>query len=85
VPVDKVLIVYALTGILQAMGVSFVGFTEIVMSSSYSLLGIPLAVSLSATLLTRVVTLWFKLIVGYVAFQWAGIEILLDRKPTGAR
>jgi uncharacterized protein (TIRG00374 family) len=85
VPVDKVLIVYALTGILQAMGVSFVGFTEIVMSSSYSVLGIPLAVSLSVTLLTRVVTLWFKLIVGYVAFQWAGVEILLGRKPTGAR
>jgi len=83
--VDKVLIVYALTGILQSMGVSFVGFTEIVMSSSYSVLGVPLAVSLSATLLTRVVTLWFELIVSYIAFQWAGVEILLGRKPTGAQ
>jgi uncharacterized protein (TIRG00374 family) len=83
VPVDKVLIVYALTGSLQAMGISFVGFTEIVISSSYTVLGIPPAVSLAATLLTRVVTLWFKLVVAYVAFQWAGVEILLNRKPTG--
>ena len=82
VPVDKVLIVYALTGSLQVMGISFVGFTEIIMSSSYTVLGIVPAVSLSVTLLTRVITLWFKLIVSYFAFQWAGVEILLDRKPT---
>ena len=83
--VDKVLIVYALTGSMQNMGVSFVGFTEIIMSSAYTVLGILPAVSLSATLLARVVTLWFKLVVSYVAFQWAGVEILLDRKPTNGR
>ncbi len=81
VPVDKVLIVYALTGSLQIMGLSFLGFAEIIVSSSYAVLGIPPAVSLSATLLTRVVTLWFKLAVSYVAFQWAGVEILLYKKP----
>ncbi len=76
VPVDKVLIVYALTGTLQSVGVALVGFAEIIMSTAYWGLGIPSALSLSATLLTRVVTLWFKLIIAYVAFQWAGIEIL---------
>jgi uncharacterized protein (TIRG00374 family) len=63
VPVDKVLIVYALTGTLQSIGMSFVGFTEIIMSTSYTVLGISPALSFSATLLTRVVTLWFKLVV----------------------
>jgi len=81
-PVDQVLIVYALTGALASVGVSFVGVTEIIMTSSYTLLGIPLAYSLSATLLTRVITLWFKLVVSYFAFQWAGVEILLGRKPS---
>jgi len=76
VPVDKVLIVYALTGSMQAMGISFVGFTEIAMSGSYTVLGILPAVSVSATLLTRIVTLWFKLIAAYVAFQFVGVEIL---------
>jgi uncharacterized protein (TIRG00374 family) len=81
VPVDKVLIVYALTGSLQVIGVAFVGFTEIIMSGSYTVLGIPAAVGLYATLLSRIVTLWFKLVVAYVAFQWAGVKILLDKKP----
>ena len=82
VPVDKVLIVYALTGTLQSIGVSIVGLTEIIMSTSYQVLGIPLALSFSATLLTRIVTLWFKLVAGYVALQWAGVGILLGKKQT---
>ncbi len=83
VPVDKVLIVYALTGSLQIVGLFFIGFAEIIISSSYTVLGIPPAIGLSVTLLTRVVTLWFKLVVSYVAFQWAGVGILLDKKPKG--
>jgi len=75
-PVDKVLIVYALTGSLQAVGVSFLGFTEVIVSSSYAILGVPAAISVSATLLTRVVTLWFKLILSYFVFQYAGIGLL---------
>jgi uncharacterized protein (TIRG00374 family) len=81
IPIDKVLIVYALTGSLQAIGVSLVGFTEIVVSSSYAILGLPIAVSTSATLLTRIVTLWFKLVVSYVAFQWTGVELLMGQQP----
>jgi uncharacterized protein (TIRG00374 family) len=84
VPVDKVLIVYALTGSLQAVGVSFLGFTEIIVSGSYAILGIPPAISASATLLTRVVTLWFKLVVSYFVFQYAGIGLLLG-KPHEAK
>jgi uncharacterized protein (TIRG00374 family) len=82
-PLDKVLIVYVLTGSLQAMGVSFLGFTEIIVSGSYTLLGIPAAISVSATLLVRVVTLWFKLVVSYFIFQWAGIGLLLGKAQEG--
>lgn len=85
VPVDKVLIVYALTGTLQAWGVSFLGFTEIIMSGSYTLLGIPLAASLAATLMIRVVTLWFKLVVSYFAFQWAGVRLLVGQGHTPSK
>jgi uncharacterized protein (TIRG00374 family) len=80
IPVDKVLIVYAVTGTLQSVGISFVGFTELIMSTAYSLLSIPITLSVSVTLLTRVVTLWFKLIVSYVAFQYAGIKMLLSKE-----
>ncbi len=83
IPVDKVLIVYALTGSLQAIGISVIGFTEIVLSSSYAVLGIPLAVSSAATLLTRFVTFWFKLALTYGAVQLTGVELLLGRRQTG--
>ncbi len=81
VSLDKVLIVYALTGSLQAWGVSLLGFTEIIMSGAYTILGIPLAISLAATLLIRVITLWFKLVLSYFAFQWAGVHIILGQHP----
>jgi len=81
VPLDKVLIVYALTGSLQAWGVSLLGFTEIIMSGAYTVLGIPLTISLAATLLTRVITLWFKLVLSYFAFQWAGVHLILGKHP----
>jgi uncharacterized protein (TIRG00374 family) len=80
VPIDTVLIVYALTGTIQSIGMSFVGFTEIIMSSAYNVLGVSSGLSFSVTLLARVVTLWFKLVVSYVAFQWAGLGILMDKK-----
>lgn len=80
IPVDKVLIIYALTGSLQIIGISLVGFTEVIMSGAYTILGVPAALSLSVTLLTRIVTLWFKLIVSYVAFQWTGVKVLIGKK-----
>ena len=76
VPVDKVLIVFTLTGTLQTVGVTFFGFPELIMSVSFTALGIPAALSVSVTLLVRLVSLWFRLVVSYVALQWAGIRII---------
>lgn len=80
VPVDKVLVVFTLTGMLQTVGVTFFGLPEIVMTSSFAALGIPVNLSFSVTLLVRVVNLWFRLIVSYAALQWAGIAIIRKTK-----
>jgi len=79
VPVSTVLIVFTLTGTLQTVGITMFGFTEIVMTSIFSFLGIPVDVSFSVTLLIRVVTLWFRLIVSYIALQLAGIHIITKK------
>jgi len=76
VPVDKVLIVFTLTGTLQTVGITFFGFPELIMTVSFSALLIPASLALSVTLLTRVVNLWFRLVVSYFALQWAGIKII---------
>jgi uncharacterized protein (TIRG00374 family) len=81
VPVDKVLIVFTLTGTLQSVGLTFFGFPELTMTISFSALLIPGSLALSITLLTRVVNLWFRLIVSYLAVQWAGIKIIRQKQP----
>ena len=80
VPVDKVLIVFTLTGTLQTIGITFFGFPELIMTVSFTALLIPTPLALSATLLTRVVNLWFRLVVSYFALQWAGIKIIRQNK-----
>jgi uncharacterized protein (TIRG00374 family) len=76
VPVDVVLIVFALTGTLQTVGATFVGFPELIMTVTLQALSINPAVALSVALLTRVVNLWFRLGLSYGALQLAGIKIL---------
>ena len=82
VPLDRVLIVFTLAGTLQTVGVTFFGFTEIVMTSAFTALGIQVDVSFAVTMLTRVVNLWFRLIVSYLALQWAGIKIIRQNQKT---
>lgn len=69
-------IVYSLSRSLQSVPTMLpgeVGFIEIVMTSLYiSLLGPEAAViSAASTVLTRVLWVWFRLPLGFVALQWA--------------
>ena len=76
VSVDVVLIVFTLTGMLGTLGLAFVGFPEFIMSVTLTALNIDPPVAVSVALLTRVVNLWFRLIVSYGALQWAGVKIM---------
>jgi uncharacterized protein (TIRG00374 family) len=80
VPFDVVLIVFTLTGTLQTVGVSVFGFPELIMTLTFTALYIDPAVAVSVALLTRVVTLWFRLALSYGALQWAGIKIIKQNK-----
>ena len=74
-PVSFVLltIVYSISRSLQSIPTMLpgeVGFIEIVMTSLYGLLGIPLDISAAATVLIRVLWVWFRLPLGFIAVQW---------------
>jgi uncharacterized protein (TIRG00374 family) len=79
-PIDAVLIVFTLTGTLQAVGVALFGLPEFVMSVTFQALGITTAVAVAVALLTRVVNLWFRLIVSYGALQYAGVKMMRQNK-----
>ena len=70
--------VYCVSSIVETLTAGFpVGAVEITMISLYSALGIPLVVAGAATTLTRLLTFWFQIIVGYPIFQITGLENLL--------
>ena len=79
---SQVIIVFSIINAIQAMPFGVpgeVGLTEIVMTTSYNLLGIDIEISAAATVLIRVLTLWFRLLVGYVAVQWVGMKALTGK------
>ena len=76
-----VVIVYSISGAIQSIPIGIpaeVGVMEIVMTTLYSLFGVPIGVSAAATVLIRVLTVWLRLLIGFVAVQWIGIKALMS-------
>jgi len=81
IPILSLVVVYSISVAIPMIpiSVSGVGPTEIIMTALYTLFGISAALSASVTVLTRMVTVWFKLVVGYLAVHWVGVDILSRR------
>ncbi len=61
------------------IGVPFeVGIPEAVMSTLYFSLGVPAAISVTATILTRIITLWFRFFIGFGAQQWLELKPIIQ-------
>ncbi len=54
-----------------------VGAVEVTMTSLFSLYGVPIAIAGAATTLTRLLTFWFQVAVGYPMLEWLGAKSLL--------
>jgi uncharacterized protein (TIRG00374 family) len=81
VSLSLIMVVYSIGAGLQAVPIGIpaeIGVFEIVMTSVYAFFGVPIALSAVATLLTRFLTLWTKLLVGGVAVQWLGFKELTN-------
>jgi uncharacterized protein (TIRG00374 family) len=60
------------------LGIPFeVGLPEITMTTLYTSLGVPAGISATATILTRLITLWFRFFVGFLAQQWLELKPVL--------
>ena len=80
IPWSTILIVYSISTAVQTIPLGIpaeLGVAEIVMTSLYTILGIPSMISAAATVLVRVLIVWLRLAIGYVAVQWVGIKILM--------
>ena len=54
-----------------------VGAVEVTMINLFSVYGVPIAVAGAATTLTRLLTFWCQIIVGYPLVEWIGAKSLL--------
>ena len=70
--------VYCIVTTVETLTAGFpVGAVEVTMTSLFSLYGVPIAVAGAATTLTRLLTFWCQVIVGYPLIEWVGAKALL--------
>jgi len=68
-------IMFAIQGI--PLGVPFeAGLPEITMTTLFIMLGVPPKISATATILTRILTLWLKFFIGFTVQQWLEIKAI---------
>ncbi|MCK4933614.1 flippase-like domain-containing protein [Candidatus Bathyarchaeota archaeon] len=73
----KTVVVYTLLMAIKSVPIGIpaeVGIPEIFMTMSFILFGIPEEISAAVTVLTRILTMWLRFLIGFVAVQWLGIK-----------
>ncbi|MGD6935168.1 MAG: lysylphosphatidylglycerol synthase transmembrane domain-containing protein [Candidatus Bathyarchaeia archaeon] len=69
--------VYCIITTVETVTAGFpVGAVEVTMVSMFSIYGVPLAVAGAVTTLSRLLTFWSQIIVGYPLAQWVGAKSL---------
>lgn len=77
VPFSAIVVVFSIIDTLQTIPLGIpgeVGIIDITMTGLFTALGISPVISATATILTRIVTLWFNLLIGGIFVQWIGIK-----------
>jgi uncharacterized protein (TIRG00374 family) len=70
--------IYCLVTTVETVTAGFpVGAVEVTMTSLFSLYGVPIAIAAAATTLTRLLTFWCQVVVGYPLVEWVGVKSLL--------
>jgi uncharacterized protein (TIRG00374 family) len=74
VGIDKVIITNTVVSNLQGQGVALAGFSQIVSSELYRVLGITGALAFASSLLSGFAAFWFRLVVSFAYFQTTVFE-----------
>jgi uncharacterized protein (TIRG00374 family) len=62
------------------VGIPFeVGLPEITMTTLYVSLGVPAGIAATSTILSRLITLWLRFIIGFAAYQWTETRYALTK------
>jgi len=67
------------------LGVPEVGFPEAVMTTLYISMGVPGALAATATILSRLITLWLFFVIGFGAQQWLELKPAIFSNPNAEK
>ncbi len=84
----KVTVVYTVLGAVKSVPLGVpgeVGLPDIIMTTLFILFGIPPNISAAATILTRILTVWLRFFIGFVAVQWFGVKSLMESGVFGKK
>lgn len=70
IPVDKIIIVRSVAGVVEAQGFAFSGYAQILTSEIYRSLGVPIAIGISVALLGGILIFSLKAVISYAAFHY---------------
>jgi uncharacterized protein (TIRG00374 family) len=75
--------IYCIVTTVETITAGFpIGAVEVTMISLFSLYGVPIVVAGAATTLTRLLTFWCQVLVGYPLVEWIGAKSLIKRNIT---
>ncbi len=77
-----VLVTMSLVTVIKSIpvGIPFeVGLPEITMTALFQSLGVPVGIAATATILSRLITLWLRFILGFAAYQWTETKHALSK------
>ena len=76
---DKILITNTVVSTIRDQGVVLAGFSQIISSQLYGVLGINLSLAQASSLLAGLANFWFRLVVSFVFFQLYGLGTIAEK------
>ena len=79
VGVDKIVITNTIVNNIRGQGVALAGFSQIVSSQLYQVLGINISLAQASSLLAGFANFWFRLVISFVFFQMYGLGTIAEK------
>ena len=76
---DKILITNTVVSTIRDQGVVLAGFSQIISSQLYGVLGINLSLAQASSLLAGLANFWFRLVISFVFFQAYGLGTIAEK------
>jgi hypothetical protein len=79
VGLDKIVITNTIVNNIRGQGVALAGFSQIISSQLYQVLGINISLAQASSLLAGFANFWFRLVISFVFFQLYGLGTIAEK------